>query len=81
MTSLRVWDLRIDALIPHRRWRDYALVLGWRRGLLLVSSGRILALRDAPLNRIVRITGRKQQKPSQALSRSPEKSVRPPSCN
>jgi hypothetical protein len=32
--GLGVWDLRIDFLIPHRRWRDYALVLGWRRSLV-----------------------------------------------
>jgi hypothetical protein len=44
MASFGVWGLCIDVLIPHRRWRNYALVLGWRRGLLLVGSQRILAL-------------------------------------
>jgi hypothetical protein len=45
MASFGVWDLCIAVLIPHRRLRNYALVLGWRRGLLLVGSRRILALR------------------------------------
>ena len=57
MTSLRVWDFSVDALISHRRGRDHALMLGWWRGpLLLVGSRWVFALRDGLLNRIVRIT-------------------------
>jgi hypothetical protein len=57
MASLRVWDFRVNALIPYRRGRNHALMLGWGRGpLLLVGSGWVFALRDGLLNRIVRIT-------------------------
>jgi hypothetical protein len=57
MTSLRVRNLRVNALIPHRRGRNDALMLGWGCGpLLLIGSGWILALRDGLLNRIVRTT-------------------------
>ena len=59
MTSLGVWDFRVDALISDRRGRDHALMLGWGCGpLLLVGSGWVFALRDGLLNRIVRITAR-----------------------
>ena len=59
MTSLGVWDFRVDALISDRRGRDHPLMLGWGRGpLLLVGSGWVFALRDSLLNRIVRITAR-----------------------
>jgi hypothetical protein len=57
MASLRVGDSRVNALIPYRRGRNHALMLGWGRGpLLLVGSGWVFALRDGLLNRIVRIT-------------------------
>jgi hypothetical protein len=57
MTSLGVRDFGVNALIPHRRGRNYALMLGWGCGpLLLIGSGWILALRDGLLNRIVRTT-------------------------
>jgi hypothetical protein len=79
MASLRVWDFRVNALIPYRRGRNNALMLGWGSSMLLVIGCRwVFALRDAVLNRIVR--SRSSKKPSQALS-SPEKSLRPPSCN
>ena len=59
MTSLRVRNFRVNALISDRRGRDHALMLGWGRGpLLLVGSRRVFALRDGLLNRIVRITAR-----------------------
>ena len=59
MTSLRVRDFRVNALISDRRGSNHALVLGWRRKRLLIIACRwISALRDALLNRIVRITGR-----------------------
>jgi hypothetical protein len=55
MTCLRVWDFRVNAPISDRRGSNYALMLGWGRGsLLLVGSGWVFALRDGLLNRIVR---------------------------
>ena len=57
VASLRVWDFRVNALIPHRRGRNHALMLGWWCGpLLVIGSGWVLALRDGLLNRIVRAT-------------------------
>ena len=32
MTSLGVWDFRVNALISDRRGRNHALMLGWGRG-------------------------------------------------
>jgi hypothetical protein len=55
MTSLGIWDFRVNALISHRRGRNHALMLGWGCGpLLVIGSGWVLALRDGLLNRIVR---------------------------
>src|SRR6476660_4485045 len=57
MASLRVRDFRVNALIPYRRGRNHAFMLGWGRGpLLLVGSGWVVALRDGLLNHIVPIT-------------------------
>jgi hypothetical protein len=57
MTSLGVWDFSVNALIPHRRGRNHALMFGWGCGpLLLIGTGWVLALRDGLLNRIVRTT-------------------------
>jgi hypothetical protein len=54
MTSLRVRDFRVNALISHRRGRNYPLVLGWGSSpLLLIGCQWVFALRDALLNRIV----------------------------
>src|SRR4029078_6546035 len=59
MASLRVWDFRVNALIPYRRGRNHAFMLGWGRGpLFLVGSGWVVALRDCLLNHIVPITAR-----------------------
>jgi hypothetical protein len=57
MASLGIWDLGVNALIPHRRGRNHPLMFGWGCGpLLLVGSGWVVALRDGLLNRIVRTT-------------------------
>jgi hypothetical protein len=57
MPSLGIWDFRVNALIPHWRGRNHALMLGWGCGpLLVIGSGWVLALRDGLLNRIVRAT-------------------------
>ena len=57
MTSLRVWDFRVNALISDWRGRNHALMLGWGCGpLLVIGSGWVLALRDGLLDRILRIT-------------------------
>ena len=55
---------------------------GWGCGaLLLVGSGWVLALRDGLLDRLERYDFVKRHWPFQALSRRPEKSERPLSCN
>jgi hypothetical protein len=57
MTSLGIWDFGVNALIAHRRGRNYTLMFGWGCGpLLLIGSWGILALRDGLLNRILRTT-------------------------
>ena len=57
MTSLGVWDFRVNALIPEPEGEESRLMLGWWRGpLLLIGSRWVFALRDGLLNRIVRIT-------------------------
>ena len=60
MTSLWVGDFRINALIAHRRWRDYALVLGrWRGLLFLVGSGWVFALRNGLVPRFAHVGTRR----------------------
>jgi hypothetical protein len=62
MTSLRVGDFRVNALISDRRESNHALMLGWRSSaLLLIGSRWVFALRDALLNRIVRVTARSRK--------------------
>ena len=59
MTSLRVRDFCVNALISDRRGSNHALMFGWGRStLLLIGCRWVFPLRDALLNRIVRITGR-----------------------
>ena len=57
MTSLGIGDFRVNALIPHLRGRNHALMLGWGCGpLLLIGSGWVFALRNGLFNRIGRTT-------------------------
>jgi|SoiMethySBSTD1v2_1073268.scaffolds.fasta_scaffold142819_3 hypothetical protein len=72
MTRLGVWDFGVNALIPHRRGRNHALMLGWGCGpLLVIGSGWVLALRDG-LPQPCRMHHRlERQGPSEARSRSP----------
>jgi hypothetical protein len=41
MTSFRVWDFCIDTFVAYRRWRDYALMIGWWRGRLFLVGSRV----------------------------------------
>src|SRR5215510_11182634 len=55
MASFWVWHFRVNALIAHRRWRDHALMLGWRRSpLLLIGSRWVFALGNRLFRRFAR---------------------------
>src|SRR6478672_6824162 len=54
VTSLRIGDFRVNALIAHRRWRDYALMLGRWRGLL-IGPRWIFTLRNRFLHCFARV--------------------------
>ena len=62
MTSLKVRDFRVNALISHRRGSNHALMLGGESStLLLIGCRWVFALRDALVNRIEAVPGPKQK--------------------
>src|SRR6478752_1694455 len=82
MTSLGVWDFRVNALISHRRGRNHALMLGWWRGLLsLIGSGRVLALRNSLLTRILCTGTRSGRGPLRTKAECQKDQPYPHRCN
>jgi hypothetical protein len=47
MTGMRVRRIRVDIFVPYGRRRDDFLILGRKKWLTIIGSGRVLPLRHA----------------------------------